>query len=85
MCTGDDATQTVGILGVSKRPETMSKPIAEGTDEVFVRVVNQQLFEAIRIDRGDWGDDFEQMWKGLEDFSDIMMSIITSRHRGNRR
>ena len=79
---GDDSTWTVSIFAVRKRPETVSKPIAEGTDEVFVRVVYQQLFKVIRIDRG---DNFEQMWKGLEDFSDIMMSIITSRHRGNRR
>ena len=78
---GDDSAQTVGILGISKRPETVSEPVAEGTDEVSVRMVNQQFFEAIRIDRG---DDFEQMRESLKDFSDIMMSIIASRHGGNR-
>ena len=58
VCMGDDSTWTVRSFGVSKRPETMSKPVAEGTNEIFVRVVDQQLFKAIGIDRG---DNFEQV------------------------
>ena len=64
-----------------KRPKTKSESVAKGANKLLVRVISEQFFEAIRVDRG---NNLEQVGEGFEGFGDVMMPIVTGRHGRNR-
>ena len=51
------------MVGISKRPETVSQTMAEGGDKLFIWVVGEQFFKVVWVN---WSNNLEQVLMGLK-------------------